>query len=154
MRAVWGVVLAVVFLLPLSARGQEWDPEQQEVWSFIVESWEADTAEDIGWIDQMVHPNFRGWDTSYPMPRDRDTARKWSRYGDESSNTLLYSVFPVSIVVQGNTAVVLYYGSIVTEDLKGDRETAQFREVDVLVREGGEWKFLAWMGADELNPGG
>jgi hypothetical protein len=154
MTRILGVVGVLVFMVPLAARGQSWTPEQQEVWDFVVESWEADTSEDIEWVDRMVHPNFRGWDAGLPMPRDRDTQRRWSRYGDESGTTLIYSVFPVSIVVQGNTAVALYYGSIANEDLKGERETTHFKEVDVLIRENGEWKFLSWMGADEPNPGG
>lgn len=154
MRRVLGVVVAFVFLAPLTARAQEWSAEQQEVWKFVEESWVADTSEDVTWVERMVHPDFMGWGTSYPMPRDRETYSRWNRYSDEAANTLIYSVYPVAIVVEGNTAVALYYGSIVEEDVKGDRETSHFREVDVLVRENGEWKFLSWMGADEPNPGG
>ena len=154
MIRVLSVVVGSVLLLPVTVQAQRWSQEQQEVWEFIIQSWEADTGEDITWVDRMVHQEFRGWDASLPMPRDRDTQRRWSRYGDESSNTLIYSVFPLSIVVQGNTAVALYYGSIVNEDLEGDRETTHFKEVDVLIREDGEWKFLSWMGADLPNAGG
>lgn len=154
MRRILSLFFVLFLILPFGVQAQTWTPEQQEVWDFVVQSWEADTSEDITWVDRMVHPNFRGWDASLPMPRDRDTQRKWSRYGDESGNTLIYSVFPASIVVQGNTAVALYYGSIANEDHKGERETTHFKEVDVLIRENGEWKFLAWMGADEPNQGG
>ena len=154
MIRVLSVVVGSVLLVPVTVQAQGWSQEQQEVWEFIIQSWEADTREDITWVDRMVHPEFRGWDASLPMPRDRDTQRRWSRYGDESSNTLIYSVFPLSIVVQGSTAVALYYGSIVNEDLKGDRETTHFKEVDVLIREDGAWKFLSWMGADLPNAGG
>jgi len=154
MSRIVSVLVVSLFLIPGAVQGQTWTPEQQEVWEFVVETWEADTSEDITWVDRMVHPNFRGWDAGLPMPRDRDTQRQWSRYGDESGTTLIYSVFPASIVVQENTAVALYYGSIVNEDLEGKRETTHFKEVDVLIREDGEWKFLSWMGADQPNPGG
>ena len=154
MSRIVSVLVVSLFLIPGAVQGQTWTPEQHEVWEFVVETWEADTSEDITWVDRMVHPNFRGWDAGLPMPRDRDTQRQWSRYGDESGTTLIYSVFPASIVVQENTAVALYYGSIVNEDLEGKRETTHFKEVDVLIREDGEWKFLSWMGADQPNPGG
>jgi hypothetical protein len=88
------------------------------------------------------------------MPRDLETARRWNRYNDSTYDVLEFSIDPVAIIIEGNTAVAFCFGSIATEDLKGERETANFREADVLVRVDGQWKFLAWMGADEPNQGG
>ncbi len=154
MKRILAVVFPLVVLLPMTTQGQEWTAEQMEVWQVVEESWVADNSEDPGWIDRMVHPKLQGWDTSLPMPRDFETFKQWSRYNDANGDVLEFSAHPVAIVVHGNTAVAFYYGSIATEDLKGDRETTHFREVDVLVRDNGVWKFLAWMGADEPSQGG
>ena len=149
MRGLLIVFLAFLSTIPFRARAQTWSSAQQEVWQFVEESWVADTSEDPNWIDRMVHPNFRGWDVEYPMPRNLETFKKWSRYSDENSQVLVYSVYPVAIVVEGNTAMAFYYGSIAVEDQTGEQKTTHFREVDVLIREGGHWKFLGWFGADQ-----
>ena len=55
----------------------------------------------------------------------------------------MYEVSPEAIVVVGDTAVVHYNATTVTENHKGDRETVVSRISEVLVRDSGNWKFLA-----------
>lgn len=155
MRRIWGVVSALVFLLPVTAQAQTWSPEQEEVWKVVEASWVAsDTDRDPGWYDEFVHPEFRGWSMARPNPLDRETSRRWNRYGMDTSKTVIFSLHPMSIVVQGNTAIAFYYVSSASEDLKGEHETTHSREVDTFVRENGKWMILGWMTGDESSGGG
>jgi len=153
MRPFLAVILPCLFLLPLTAEGQEWSAEQLEVWQTVEASWVAETEVGISWYDEFVHPDFKGWSMTRPYPMDLDTARRWSRYGRETSKTLIFSLHPMAIVIQGNTAVAFYYVSAGDEDEKGERETTHSREVDTFVRENGKWMILSWMTGDEPSGG-
>ncbi len=153
MRRLVFVVLALAFFLPLTAQAQQWTEAQQGVWQVIEESWVADQADDPSWFDRFVHPNFKGWSATLPVPRDFETSKRWNQYERGNSESLIYSLHPVAIVVQGNTAVAYYFISGASENLKGERKTSHSRTIDTLIRENGEWKYLAWFGSDEASAG-
>ena len=153
MKRILGVVFALVLLVPITAQGQEWSAEQLEVWQRVEASWVAESEGGTSCYDEFVHPEFKGWSMIRPYPLDRETSRKWSRYGLETSNTLIFSLHPMAIVIQGNTAVAFYFVSTGDEDEKGERETTHSREVDTFVRENGEWMILSWMTGDEPSGG-
>ncbi len=140
-----------LFLSTVTLLGQTWSPEQREVIAVVEASWEADLAEDATWVDRLTHPNMLGWGRGYPMPRDRAQAKRWSEYGDENSNGLLHHLAPVGVAMHGDAAVVHYYVSVASENREGERETTHTRCTDVLVREGGEWRYLGWLCSDESD---
>ena len=149
------VVFALV-VLALSgqvneARAQTLSDAQSEVWAVVVESWEAIRDKDIEWIDRYVHPDAIVWGTGYPMPRNRESTRRWNRYEFENSTTLAHDFSPGGIVVHGDTAVAHYYYSLGSEDRDGKRRTVHGRCTDILIREGGSWQFLAWNCGDTPN---
>jgi hypothetical protein len=63
----------------------------------------------MSWIDTLVHPNMRFWETGAPMPRDKASLKQWSRYESETSTVLEHELLPISATVTGNVAVVQYY---------------------------------------------
>ena len=138
-----GAVVAPVF-------GQTWSDKQQEVWNVIEAQWKASMEKDTTWPDKVLQEKFLGWDNERPMPRDKSPTNSWTRYTNENSTTLLQELYPVGIIVQGNTAVAHYFYSQASENRKGERETSHGRYTDVLVKENGTWQFLAWSGGD--NP--
>jgi hypothetical protein len=68
----------------------------------------------------------------------------------ENSTALLQELYPVGIIVHGNTAVAHYFYSQASENRKGERETVHGHYTDILVKENGTLQFLAWSGGD--NP--
>ena len=138
-----GSVVAPVF-------GQTWSDKQLEVWNVIEAQWKASMEKDTTWPDKVLQEKFLGWDNERPMPRDKSSTHSWTRYTNENSTTLLQELYPVGIIVQGNTAVAHYFYSQASENRKGERETSHGRYTDVLVKENGTWQFLAWSGGD--NP--
>jgi len=123
--------------------GQTWSDEQIEVWNVIEAQWKASMEKDATWPDKTLHEKFLGWDNDRPMPQDKSSIHSWVLYRLENSTTLLQELYPVGIIVHGNTAVAHYFYSQATEDRKGERETSHGHVTDVLVKENGTWQFLA-----------
>ena len=106
-RIVSSVVASLaicVFAGPASA--QALSPEQQEIWKVEQQQWKMDAAKDMSWIDTLVHPNLRFWETGAPMPRDKASLKQWSRYESETSTVLEHELLPISATITGNVAVV------------------------------------------------
>ena len=149
-------LLAIIILLSATGSvvapvfGQTWSDKQLEVWNVIEAQWKASMEKDTTWPDKVLHEKYLGWDNERPMPRDKSSIHSWTRYIIENTTTLLQELYPVGIIVQGNTAVAHYFYSQASENRKGERETSHGRYTDVLVKENGTWQFLAWSGGD--NP--
>ncbi len=144
------VILSATDAAIAPAFGQTWSDEQIEVWNVIEAQWKASMEKDATWTEKYLHEKFLGWSDERPMPRDKCSIHKWGRYGMENSTTLLQELYPVGIVVHGNTAVTHYFYSQASENRKGERKTVHGRYTDILVKENGAWRFLAWSGGD--NP--
>jgi hypothetical protein len=147
------VTIAATVLAAYSALGtasaQEWSPEQQEIWKFEQQQWKMSAAEDLSWIDTMVHPNMRFWETGASMPRDKASLKHWSRFDADNGSTLEQELFPISATITGNVAVVQYDYVIARENYKKEREIVTGHYTDVLIKDGGRWMFLAWAGGDD-----
>ena len=139
----------IALVLPMSAAAQQWDQDQTEVWNKIVAQWEAAKAKDLTWTEKDLDPSFLGWSDAYPMPRNKAATEKWERYNSENSKTLIEELYPVGIVVVGSTAVAHYYYSTAAEDREGKRKTTHGRYTDVLIKQDGNWIFIAWRGGDD-----
>ena len=154
MRIQQFISITLIFLglgaTVMTASGQTWSDKQLEVWNVIEAQWKAAMEKEANWTDKYLHDNFLGWGNQNPTPRNKASVHKWNRYETENSTTLLQELFPIGIVVQGNTAVAHYFYSSATEDKKGERKTAHGKYTDILVKENDTWRFLAWRGGD--NP--
>jgi hypothetical protein len=144
-------VLASVVLLAgagtLSA--QTWTPEQQELWKLEEKQWQMAKDKDLSWIESMVHPNLSYWSSAAPVPQTRESLARWNRYDNGNSTVLEQELYPLSITVTGNVAVVNYRYQIARENLKKERETVFGRYTDVFLKDGGRWQFIAWTGGDD-----
>ena len=132
-----------------TASAQAWTAEQQEVWKVEEQQWKMAAAKDLGWIDTMVHPNLSYWETGMAMPQNVASLARWNRYQNATGATLEQELFPISITITGNVAVVHYYYQSAREDLEKKRSMTTGRYTDVLLKEGGKWRFIAWTGGDD-----
>ena len=148
MVAMAATVLAL-YAVVSAASAQDWSPEQQELWKLEQQQWKMSAAEDLSWIDTMVHQNMRFWETGAPMPRDKASLKHWSRFDADNGSTLEQEIFPISATITGNIAVVQYHYIVARENYKKERERVTGHYTDVLVKEGGRWLFLAWEGGDD-----
>jgi len=132
-----------------AAAAQTWSPEQQEIWRFEEQQWKMAKEKDLTWIDKMVHSNLNYWDVDQVGPQNKASLSRWNRYTSANATVLEQELFPISVTITGNIAVVQYRYSIARENYKKEREMATGRYTDVLVKEGGRWLFLAWAGGDD-----
>ena len=144
----WLAVFCLV-LLPTLASAQTWNAEQQEVWKLEEQQWQMSKDKDMSWIDKMVHPNISYWDVDQPGPQNKASLQRWNRYNNANATVLEQELFPISMTITGNIAVVQYRYSVARENYKKERETSTGRYTDVLVKEGGRWLFIAWSGGDD-----
>ncbi|HME38285.1 MAG TPA: nuclear transport factor 2 family protein [Steroidobacteraceae bacterium] len=131
------------------ASAQALSADQQEIWKVEHQQWKMAADKDLNWIDKLLHPNMQFWETGAPMPRDFASIKHWGRYEVESGTTLEYEIFPISVTITGNVAVAQYHFMLARENYKKDRETVTGHYMDVLIKEGGRWQFIAWAGGDD-----
>lgn len=138
-----GAIAACLFTVSANAQEPSWNDAQMEVWALVEQSWVDDVAENGKWPANYIHDNYVSWGDGDAAPRYKDSAIAWNRFGDESSNTLMYEVSPEAIAIVDGTAVVHYNVTTVTEDSKGERNASVGRITEVLVRVGRSWKWIA-----------
>ena len=124
------IVMAMICVCGLAgtAVAQTWNAEQKEIWNLEEQQWKMAAAEDLSWIDSL---------------------RRWGKYQVENSTVLEQELFPISITLTGNVAVVQYNYQIARENYKKEREMVTGNYTDVLVKENGRWQFLTWSGGDQ-----
>lgn len=127
---------------------QKWDAKQTEVWDVVLSSWEDINKGNADWSDKWVMKNAMVWGTSFPMPRDQKSVKRWDTYSFPQSKTLESEFAPTAIVVHGSTAVAHYYYSVGAKNKEGKHKTTHGRCTDIFTKDGKEWKFLAWNCSD------
>ena len=132
-----------------AASAQSWSSEQQEVWRVENQQWQMAKDKDASWIDKMVHPNLTYWDNDQVAPQNKASLTRWNRYSNTNSTVLEQEIFPISATITGNIAVAQYRYTTARENYKKERETTSGRYTDILIKDGGQWKFLAWAGGDD-----
>ncbi len=148
-NALLGLLSLAVLAVAASTPAQTWSADQQEVWRVEEQQWKMAAAKDSSWIEKMVHPNLSYWDSSYPGPQGKASLLLWDRYNNETTTVLQQELFPISITITGGVAVVQYRYAVARENHKKDREMVTGRYTDVLLKDGGTWKFIGWAGGDD-----
>jgi len=122
--------------------------DDSAVWAVIERAWAAEQRGETKWVDELLAPDFVGWPTDSPAPRDRRSTRMWAEYSARQSEVVEHELYPLSIVVHGDVAIAHYLYTAASR-LKGQAvQQRQGRFTDVLVRIDGQWKFLSWHGGD------
>lgn len=122
--------------------------DDSAVWAVIERAWAAERRGETKWVDELLAPDFVGWPTDSPAPRDRRSTRLWVEYSARQSEVVEHELYPLSIVVHGDVAIAHYLYTSASR-LKGQAvQQRQGRFTDVLVRIDGQWKFLSWHGGD------
>jgi ketosteroid isomerase-like protein len=70
----------------------------------------------------------------------------WNEVAQKEWKNEAHELYPLSIVVRGDTAIAHYLFSTAAENADGEIVRRNGRFTDVLVRVDREWKFLSWHG--------
>lgn len=129
-------------------QAQDWSEEQAEIWGVVLGSYADADKKDVNWSDKWVSENALVWSSAYPMPRTRDSIKRWDTYQFPLSDNKVSEYSPTGIVVHGSTAVAHYYYSSAAVNNEGKNKTTHGRCTDVMVKEKDGWKFITWNCAD------
>lgn len=123
--------------------------DQVAVWAAVEEIWSAEERGDENWVETMLSADFMGWPANSPAPRSKSSTRMWSRFDAGQSKGMTHELYPLSIVVHGDMAVVHYLYTMAVQNKNKDIIVTNGRYTDVLVRDGASWKFISWHGGDD-----
>lgn len=151
-RSLWLALPLALVLFASAASAQTWTAEQQELWKLEDLQWKMSAEKDLTWIDKMVHPNISFWDNGEVAPQGKASLTRWNRYTTGNSTVLEQEVFPISMTITGNVAVAQYRYKTARETYKKDKETVTGHYTDVFMKDGGQWKFIAWGGGEDPKP--
>jgi ketosteroid isomerase-like protein len=122
-----------------------------DVWVVVEAQWNAAESGSTKWIDESLSDDFSGWPNSAPAPRSKESVKMWERVTKDLGKSVAHELYPLSIVVNGDTAIAHYLYSSVYESKDGETEINNGRYTDVLIRTEDGWKFLAWHGGDDAS---
>lgn len=142
------VTLTLLAGSPL-ALGQDAPSDGANVWTVVEEQWNLDEKGDKRWAERMLTSDFSGWDSSAPAPRSKSSTIYWNRFAERQGKTVAHELYPLSIVVHDDTAIVHYLYTTAFESKDGEIEVTNGRFTDILVRTDEGWKFLAWHGGPD-----
>lgn len=121
-------------------------PDDAAVWLVVQEQWDASENGDTKWMDTLLATDFTGWSNSSPAPRTKDSVKMWDKFRSKQWKGKAHELYPLSIVVHRDTAIVHYLYTNAGENAAGESKVINGRYTDVLVRIDGNWKFIAWHG--------
>ena len=122
---------------------------QADVWATIEATWNNAAKNSDRWIDDYLADDFAGWSNTSPAPRNKTSIRMWDRFERTQGRVVAHELYPLSIIVRGDTAIAHYLYSSAFEDKDGDVEVGNGRYTDILIREDDGWKFIAWHGGND-----
>ena len=141
MKRILGVVFAVVVLLPVSAKGQDWTAEQMEAWTWEVACWESTSLESTM---ACFHEDFIGWGLGSDSPTSKADRVPLFAESFDTTERVSTDLKPLAITIRGTTAILVYEATTVTRNKEsGEETTAVERWTDVAVKEGGTWFWIA-----------
>jgi ketosteroid isomerase-like protein len=150
MRGINKMSVILLFLLPAGpALAQGTADDQAAVWATVGQIWAAEERGDDKWVDELLSADFVGWPNESPAPRTKASTRMWARFNAEQTKGLSHELYPLSIVVHGDTAVVHYLYTMAVQTKDRSTKVSNGRYTDVLVRDGLDWKFISWHGGDD-----
>lgn len=145
--ALSGLLLMTFAATQAQTEGQVSD--QADVWAEVERQWNSVEKKDDKWIDRMLTDDFSGWGKGSPAPRGKASTKMWTRFNEQVSEMVAHELYPLSIVVHGDMAVVHYLYTQVVQEKDRSVTRSNGRYTDVLVRDGDSWRFIAWHGGDD-----
>ena len=137
-----------LLLLSGYALAQE-SSDETDVWAAVESQWNAEESGDKKWTDRLLHEDFMGWGKNSPAPRSKSSTKMWDRFADEQGENVAHELYPLSIVIHGDTAIAHYLYTNAFENKEGEVEMNNGRYTDVLILTDEGWKFFAWHGGDD-----
>jgi len=149
LKKIQFMVIASALLWFGNATAQDQLDDSTNVWIAVEAQWDAEENGNESWIDEMLVDKFFGWTKGTPAPRSKSSTRMWDRFNDEQGEMVAHELYPLEIVVDGDTAIAHYLYSSAFQSKDGEVETNHGRYSDILIRTDDGWRFIGWHGGDD-----
>ena len=135
------VFLAILFIVfsTSSIIGQSWSAEQKEVWAGVEKYWEVSSKGNADAFLEYFDDSYVGWGYVSKVPQNKSNTSKWIKYDMANNSTVLYSLTPVSIWVNGDFAFVNYFYNQMEKDKDGKESPNSGHWTDILMKKNGKW---------------
>jgi ketosteroid isomerase-like protein len=131
-----------MLLVPSRVPAQQWSAEEREVWQALEQCTARSVQKDIQGVLACTHDNFTGWWSEDLVPRTKNTTRTFAPIDYEDNTVRAYELRPTAIRVFGNCAIVHYYLQAAVRGKDGKDTTYRVRWTDVMLKEGGRWRWI------------
>jgi hypothetical protein len=131
----------------------DFSAEQRELWRRVNDLWALARERDEGKIRSTLHPDYKGWDMTTPLPHDRDAA-VLSVSGD-SPELREYELKPLSVhVYEGKVGIVHYSYSAMVVPKGAAPVNVTGRWSEVYLKQDGTWIMISVSGWPDVAKGG
>ena len=138
-------VIAVFVLLVLSntSFAQEWSDAQKDVWAGVQKYWDVSATGNAMAFMTYFDESYMGWSNQSRVPMSKANTGKWIDQDAKDNTTVVYTITPLTIWVQGNFAYVHYTYSMLEENKKsGKRTPSTGTWTDILMKKDGKWVLI------------
>ena len=136
------VIFVSIILSTLCAFGlnaQQWTDAQKEVWEAVKTYNDLASQGDIQGYLSYFDESYSGWYYAIDAPGDKEQVITYTNYFLPNNKTLLQTLTPAKIWVNGDFAYVHYYYTELSEDKDGKKEWEKGRWTDILMKKDGKW---------------
>ncbi len=144
-----GLVFAALYS---DASAQQWSPEQKDVWSGVEKYWEVSSQGDAQAFMSYFDDSYMGWNFRSRVPMNKSNVSKWIKEEMKNTSTILYSITPLTIWVNGNFAYVHYtYSQLLKNNETGKKIPSSGVWTDILMKKNGKWMLIGDHGGQTSN---
>jgi hypothetical protein len=146
------IVFVIAIAYSYTVLAEDWNDDQSALWEVVTQSWVDDVGETGKWPDSYVHDDVVSWGAEWPIPRDKASISKWTRFRDANTEMLEYELFPLAVIVEGDTGVAHYSVVSVRKSSEGKNTRTVDGIIETLHRTGRSWKYIS-LGGFSIDDG-
>jgi len=135
------MALLIVFLVGVSFQtyAQSWSDEQKDVWAGVEKYWEISSKGDAQGFLNYFDDSYIGWSYASKVPQSKSNTSKWIKHDMSKNSTVLYTLTPVNIWVDGDFAFANYFYNQIEKDKDGKEKPTAGHWTDILKKKNGKW---------------
>lgn len=138
-KILTNLVLMLFTIFTYQLQAQSWTNEQKEVWAGIEEYWEVASKGDAEAFLKYFDASYVGWSYASKVPMAKNNTAKWIKNDMKNNTSVLHTLTPVSIWVNGDFAFANYFYSQIEKNKDGKEETTSGHWTDILMKKSGKW---------------
>jgi ketosteroid isomerase-like protein len=139
LKSMFSTVLFLFILLTVQIQAQSWTAEQKEVWAGIQEYWDVSAKGNADAFLKYFDESYVGWSYVSKVPQDKSNTGKWIKHDMSKNSTVLHTLTPVTIWVNGDFAFANYFYSQIEKDKEGKEKPSTGHWTDILMKKNGKW---------------